>query len=213
MNNESIYHWIAVGSLGAAMSISIYFRSKANRAGDKIDASGEGRLILTLRRIFGLALWLSALVYLVNPAWMSWASLALPAWARWMGAAIMIACVPLIYWVFSSLGKNVTPTVAIRQEHSLVTHGPYRWVRHPLYTVGFLAFAGLSLLAANWFIAAVFLLGWSVLMKRTPIEEAHLVGRFGDEYRDYMQHTGRYLPKLKSMQSLSSRKKIAQNEM
>jgi len=38
--------------------------------------------------------------------------------------------------------------------------------------------------------------GWPVLMARTPIEEAHLVERFGDEYRQYMQRTGRYFPKL-----------------
>jgi protein-S-isoprenylcysteine O-methyltransferase Ste14 len=195
------------------MSISIYFRSKANRAGDQIDASGEGRLILTLRRIFGLALWLSALAYLINPAWMFWASLPLPAWARWMGASLMIACVPLIYWVFSSLGKNVTPTVVIRQEHSLVTHGPYRWVRHPLYTVGFLAFIGLSLLAANWFIAAIILLGWPILMMRTPIEEARLIERFGDEYRQYMQRTGRYLPKLKNTATLNNPEKTDPNGM
>jgi protein-S-isoprenylcysteine O-methyltransferase Ste14 len=201
MNNESIYHWIAVVSLGAAMSISIYFRSKANRLGDKIDPSQEGKLILTLRRIFGLALWLSALAYLINPAWMAWAYFPLPAWVRWVGAVIMVACVPLIYWVFSSLGKNVTPTVTIRREHSLVTHGPYRWVRHPLYTVGFLAFAGLSLLAANWFIAAVLIFGWPVLVMRTPIEERRLIERFGDEYREYMLRTGRYLPKLNSMQT------------
>ncbi len=213
MNYESIYHWIAVGSLVAAMSVSIYHRSKANRAGDQIDFSGEGKLLLTLRRIFGLALWLSAMAYLINPAWMSWASLPLPAWARWLGAVIMIACVPLIYWVFSSLGKNVTPTVAIRQEHNLVTHGPYRWVRHPLYTVGFLAFAGLSLLSANGFIAAVVLFGMPVIMMRTPIEEAHLIERFGDEYRQYMQRTGRYLPKLKSNPTMSSSENRAQNEV
>ncbi len=196
MSNETIFHLIAVVCLVAAMSISIYYRSKANRAGDKIDTSQEGRLILTLRRIFGLGLWLSALAYLINPAWMSWASLPLPHWLRWSGAVLMIAAVPLIYWVFSSLGKNVTPTVIIRKEHSLVTHGPYRWVRHPLYTVGFMAFAGLSLLAANWFIMLVMATGWPVLMARTPIEEAHLVERFGDEYRQYMQRTGRYFPKL-----------------
>jgi len=109
----------------------------------------------------------------------------------------MALCVPLIYWLFSSLGKNVTSTVAIRKDHALVTHGPYRWVRHPLYSVGFVAFTGFSLLAANWFILATLLLAFGVLMQRTPIEERRLIERFGDDYLEYMQRTGRYLPRLK----------------
>jgi len=199
MNNETIYQLVAIALLGAAMSISIYFRSQANRSGEKISSLEEGKLILTLRRVFGLALWLSALAYLINPRWIAWASLLLPAWMRWSGAALMAVCVLLIYWVFSSLGKNVTPTVAIRREHSLVTSGPYRWVRHPLYTVGFLAFTGLSLLAANWFIFAMLLLSFAVLVRRTPIEERRLIEKFGEEYRAYMQRTGRFLPRFKGI--------------
>ena len=200
MNTDTLFHTLAVVLLLSDASISIYFRRKAEHTGEKIDTRKEGGLILNLRRIFGLSLWLSALVYLINPAWMAWASLPLPHWLRWVGAGMMLVSVPLIYWIFSSLGKNVTPTVVTRREHTLVTHGPYRWVRHPLYTVGFLAFAGLSLLAANWFIALSLVLGMVPIAMRTPLEEAQLVERFGDQYRQYMRHTGRYLPKLESLE-------------
>ena len=111
----------------------------------------------------------------------------------------MLACLPLIYWLFSSLGKNVTPTVAIRKEHSLVTYGPYRWVRHPLYSVGLVLFLGLSLLAANWFIALAVLCGSPILALRTRIEEARLIEKFGDDYRQYMKTTGRYFPRLNQL--------------
>lgn len=197
MNNESIYRYVAIALLTATLSISIYFRSRAARSGDKISSLEEGPLILNLRRVFGLALWLSIFAYLVNPRWMAWSSLPLPPWARWLGAVLMALCVPLVYWLFSSLGKNVTSTVAIRKEHTLVTSGPYRWVRHPLYSVGLVAFVGFSLLAANWFIFAILLVAFGVLMQRTPIEERRLIERFGDDYLDYMQRTGRYLPRLK----------------
>jgi protein-S-isoprenylcysteine O-methyltransferase Ste14 len=202
MSTESFFHTISLVVIGSSMTISIYFRHKANQTGEKIDTAQEGAVILNLRRIFGLLLWLSILAYLINPAWMRWSSLPLPIWLRWLGVALMAACLPLIYWIFSSLGKNVTPTVVTRQAHSLVTHGPYRWVRHPLYTVGFLAFAGLSLAAANWFMGGVLLLGMIPLALRTPLEEARLIERFGDEYQAYMQQTGRYLPRLASFRSL-----------
>jgi protein-S-isoprenylcysteine O-methyltransferase Ste14 len=197
MNSESIYQFVAIAFLLPTMCFSIYFRSKAARAGDKISPIEEGPLILNLRRILGLTFWLSILVYLIHPGWMAWSTLPLPAWTRWSGAVLLALCVPLFYWVFSSLGNNVTSTVAIRSQHNLVTSGPYRWVRHPLYSVGFLAFIGFSLLAANWFIFTLVVLTFSVLMKRTPIEERRLVERFGEAYRQYMRTTGRYLPRLK----------------
>jgi len=197
MNGETVFQIAAIVLLLSGFSVSMYYRRKAAQSGEKISNRGEGGLIYNLRRLVGLGLWLGAFAYLVNPRWMAWSSLPLPAWARWAGAGVMLVCVPLIYWVFSSLGKNVTTTVAIRAQHSLVTEGPYRWVRHPLYTVGFLSFMGLSLLAANWFILLMLLLGTPVIAERTHIEEARLVERFGQQYRDYMRNTGRYLPKLR----------------
>ena len=70
-------------------------------------------------------------------------------------------------------------------------------VRHPLYLTVAVAIAGGSLVTSNWFL----LLGGSIplgfLVARTRIEEEKLVERFGDEYRDYMARTGRFLPRLR----------------
>lgn len=199
MDNETIFHILAVVVMVASLSISIYYRRRANQLAGEVSLEEEGSLILNLRRLFGLMLWLSSLVYLINPNWMAWSSLPLPSWLRWLGAVLMVFCLPLIYWVFSSLDKNVTPTVVTREDHNLVTHGPYRWVRHPLYTVGFLLFTGLSLMAANWFIFTTLILGSFVLIERTSKEEELLTERFGDEYRDYADHTGRFLPRFRNL--------------
>jgi len=198
MDPENIYRFTALALLASSMSISIYYRHRANRTNEPINTQEEGRLILNVRRVAGLLIWLSALLYLVNPRWMAWSSLELPAGLRWIGAAVMLVCVPLVYWVFSSLGMNVTPTVVTRRAHTLVTRGPYRWVRHPLYSVGLLMFLGFALLSANWMIFLAILLAFPALVLRTPLEEARLIDRFGDEYRAYMQRTGRYFPRLRS---------------
>lgn len=195
MTSEITYQWLAIALLGSAAAISIYFRSRANRLGERISSRDEGPLIRVLLRFTGLLLWGSALAYLLNPAWMRWAQLPLPEWARWAGAALMLACVPLIYWLFSSLGMNVTPTIVTRRAHALVTHGPYRWIRHPLYTVGLLAFIGFSLLSAMWVTPLLLMVGAPVLIRRTRIEEQQLIQRFGDEYLRYMQTTGRFFPR------------------
>lgn len=115
---------------------------------------------------------------------------------RWLGVAMGVAGDFLAYWVFTSLGNNVTPTVVTRKNATLVTHGPYRWVRHPLYLMGLLAYLGFALLAENWFLAILTVLAFSLLNLRLPKEEARLIERFGDEYRSYMQRTGKFLPRL-----------------
>jgi protein-S-isoprenylcysteine O-methyltransferase Ste14 len=125
----------------------------------------------------------------------SWCSLPLPAWLRWAGGAIGLFVVPpLLFWTFRSLGKNLTDTVVTRREHSLVTHGPYRWVRHPFYVVVFLWGMSLSLVTANWLLAALVVAVVAMLAARTRVEEAKLAERFGDEYRSYAGRTGRFIP-------------------
>lgn len=90
-----------------------------------------------------------------------------------------------MYWTLSSLGKNLTDTVVTRAEATLVTYGPYRWVRHPFYVTAGLLMASVTLLAANWLIGVSSLLVLVLLAVRTP-EEQLLIDRFGQQYRDYI---------------------------
>ena len=133
---------------------------------------------------------------MLNPAWMSWASMPLPMWLRWIGVVVLCIASALLWWTFRSLGKNLTDTVVTRQAHTLVVDGPYRWVRHPFYDCTALLALAVSLITGNWF----FLLGGVVLhglfMIRTRTEERNLLARFGDDYRDYVGRTGRFLPKI-----------------
>lgn len=181
----------------AGVSVGGYYRYKAEKAGEPISWNEEGVTVMVLLRVFGLVGWLAIIVYLSNPTWMRWSELPLPEFARWIGVVTGVISVPLLYWLFKSIGKNITQTVKTRKEHQLVTSGPYRWVRHPLYSVGTLLFLSLALMAANWFIALAALMGLVMLMIRLPKEEQNLIAQFGDEYREYMNHTGRLIPKLR----------------
>jgi len=195
--NENIFRILAVIILFTSIGISSYFRRKADKdTGEKISRKVDGSVLMTVIKIGGLVLWLSPLVYLINPHWMAWSKIGLPEWVRWIGVSIGVLCIALIYWLFSSIGSGITPTSATRKEHKLVTSGPYRWVRHPLYTVGSSMFISFGLMADNWFIAMLGALTFMIMAIRTPKEEAKLIEKFGDEYREYMKRTGRYLPKL-----------------
>lgn len=195
--NENIFRILAAIILLSGMGISSYFRLKADReSGEKISRRVDGTPLMTIIRLGGLVLWLSPFVYLINPAWMAWSKIGLPEGVRWIGVVLGIVCLLGIYWLFSSIGSGITATSATRQRHALVTSGPYRWVRHPLYTFGASLFLAFGMMADNWFIALLGILAFIAMAVRTPKEEANLIEKFGDDYRAYMERTGRFLPRF-----------------
>ncbi len=197
--NENIFRILAALILFTGMGISIYFRLKADKeTGEKISRKVDGSAMMNIIRFGGLILWLSPLVYLINPNWMNWSKIGLPESIRWFGVGIGILCALGIYWLFSSIGSGITPTSATRKEHKLVTRGIYHWIRHPLYTIGSSFIVSFGMMADNWFITAFGILAFILMAVRTPKEEANLIEKFGDEYREYMKHTGRFLPRLGS---------------
>ena len=195
--NENIFRILAAVVLMTGMGISTYFRRKADReSGEKLSRKADGNLMMTFIRIGGLILWLSPFVYLINPGWMAWSKIGLPEWVRWLGVGFGVLCVLGVYWLFSSIGTGITPVSATRKEHKLVTNGIYKYIRHPLYTFGSSLFLAFGMMADNWFIASLGVLAFIGMAIRTPKEEANLIEKFGDDYREYMKRTGRFLPKL-----------------
>ena len=100
-------------------------------------------------------------------------------------------------WAILSLGRAFTVVVEVNPGQSLVTSGPYRWVRHPMYTALFLVTVVYFLISANWFIGMTWI-GWIVGTVASTVrdEEAVLVAKFGDEYQAYMRRTRRFLPRV-----------------
>lgn len=196
MSREDPFRIALVVVMTLTMAVTVYHRLQAARTGEKISHREEGYLFTAVLRLFGLVLWVATFGYLFFPDRFAWAALPLPTWLRWVGVISGALCSLLMYWTLSSLGKNLTDTVVTRQNATLVTQGPYRWVRHPFYVTAALLMASVTLLTANGFIGVSSLLVLSLLTIRTPKEEQMLVARFGQSYRDYMARTGRFVPRL-----------------
>lgn len=195
--NDNLFRLLILAMMVTALSITAYFRRRAQRTGgDKIDRRQEGVPLMIVLRVTGFGLWLSVLAYVIDPAWIGFAALPVPEWARWLGFGLCLAALPLMVWMFRSLGNNITDTVQTRQNAQLVVRGPYRWIRHPLYSFGALFFIGLMLMSANWLVMLLGGIAFTMLILRTPKEEERLVERFGDEYRQYMARTARFIPGL-----------------
>ena len=133
------------------LPVGVYHRVKSQSTGEALDRRQEGVFILATLRPLGAAFWLGVFAWMINPAWMAWSSMSLPIGLRWAGVGFLVVGALMLVWTFRSLGKNLTDTVVTRQQHTLVQHGPYRWIRHPLYSSAALLVAALSLIAANWF--------------------------------------------------------------
>jgi protein-S-isoprenylcysteine O-methyltransferase Ste14 len=197
MNQEPTFRAVLGVGFLAVLLITLHHRLRSRASKEVLDRQQEGLLILATLRPVGLLLWLGVIVYLVNPAWMAWSSVSVPAWLRWMGAGLFAIGVGLLTWTLRGLGTNLTDTVVTRRAHTLVTHGPYRWVRHPFYDAMALLILAIALLAANWFVLVTGAIVFVLLAIRSRTEEAKLLARFGEPYRAYRQNTGRFVPKLR----------------
>jgi protein-S-isoprenylcysteine O-methyltransferase Ste14 len=193
---DSALRLVLLAVLAAILPVGIYHRVKSQATGESLDRRQEGVFVLATLRPLGAVFWLGLIAWMINPRWLDWSSVPVPLWSRWAGVPILLAGSALLVWTFRSLGKNLTDTVVTRKQHTLVSHGPYRWIRHPLYSSATLFLVALSMITANWFLFVTGVMVSGVLLLRTRTEEANLIARFGHSYRDYMDRTGRFLPKL-----------------
>lgn len=190
MSDDQVFQWVLIAAMAIIFPIAAYYRIRS-MTDEKLDRSREGPVFLIARVVLAGPFMLGLFAYLINPDWMAWSSLPLPLWLRWTGIALGAV---LLVWTFHTLGKNLTDTVVTRKEHTLVTHGPYRYVRHPFYVSLALAVLANSLATANWFLFLIGSATFVMLVLRTSREEACLLERYGVEYQTYMNQTGRFLP-------------------
>jgi len=195
MSDGDTFRIILLAGMLIVVPIAAWHRARAH-TGEKLDRRQEGLFILLILRPLGLAMIAGLIAFIVSPRAMAWSSLALPLWLRWTGVALGALAGALLIWTMRTLGRNLTDTVVTRKEHTLVTAGPYRWVRHPFYVAVGLAALANGLAAANWFLVVTGILVFVLLAVRSAKEEANLLARFGDRYAGYMRQTGRFLPRL-----------------
>lgn len=140
---------------------------------------------LTTNTLFGFAC-----------VWLPWGRFHVPGLAP--AALLLGACGLGLRWAaIARLGRLFTWRVAILEEHPLVTDGVYRWVRHPSYTGGLLAAAGVLLALGNAIPLALFAATHlPLVLHRVRIEEQVLAAHFGDAWQAYSGRTWRLLPGL-----------------
>ena len=115
----------------------------------------------------------------------------------WAGVAAMVLFLLVFIQSHRNLGRNFSVTLEIRETHTLVIDGIYRYMRHPMYFSFWLWAIGQAFLFPNWIVGGAGLLAVAFLyFRRIRREEQMMLETFGDEYTTYTNRTPRLIPRV-----------------
>ncbi len=193
----TIAFWALFGGL---LLMRVYFSLRVRRAGERlmpdreaVEREGRGMFAFRVAAFFLLIALL--VLYALGSPWINALAIPLPDWLRGAGFALGLASLALWAWTQMALGTEWSPQLQLREEHHLVTAGPYARVRHPLYTAMFGIGIAFALVTANWIFVLLAVAAIVGVIVRVPREEQMMLEKFGDEYRAYIGRTGRFFPR------------------
>jgi protein-S-isoprenylcysteine O-methyltransferase Ste14 len=163
------------------------------------DAKSEQRVTTQEKTLLGflfLAMFFIPLIFALTN-WLNFANYTLPAWAGWVGLAILAFALFVFWRAHVDLGLNWSPSLEIREKHELITKGIYGLIRHPMYASQWLWVIAQPLLLQNWIVGFLNLIVFiPFYFLRIQAEEKLMLDAFGEEYKNYMQKTGGVIPKF-----------------
>jgi len=190
---NSIFKIIYFSELVVATAIRKIYTSGKKDAELKIQKRSTIEPALLVLNGIGM---LIPIVYVFSTV-LDFADYALPDWLAWVGTVLFALAICLLWRSHKDLGRNWTVTVAMRNDHELVTSGVYTFIRHPMYSAHLIWAIAQIMLLHNW------IAGYSFLIVQVPFyliriknEEAMMIEQFGAAYKAYMERTDRIIPKL-----------------
>ena len=202
MNDDVVFLVLFVAIIFIGTGIRRYYTYKIEKTHQRLSVKerieemirAEGRTFTVL--LIAQSVYLIALLplYLLFSSSFLLFQMPFPNWLRWFGVGLGFLSVPFLAWVHYVLDKGWSVTLKLQTDHKLVTSGPYRRIRHPMYTVLIMYLLSWVLVSANLLFLIYYVLAILLTIMRIPKEERILLEKFGEEYRAYMKRTGRLLP-------------------
>ena len=117
-------------------------------------------------------------------------------WPFWLGAAVTVCGLLFAVWAREHLGRNWSRSVTIKEDHELITTGPYAMVRHPIYTGSLAGFLGTAIALSQVRGIVAFALIFVVFWAKLRMEEEWMRSQFREAYAAYADQTAALLPFL-----------------
>jgi protein-S-isoprenylcysteine O-methyltransferase Ste14 len=189
----TILHGFFLVGLVVAIVIRSRYGRHYRRTYTAAETRREGGFVWGLMALWGVSQILP-LIAIFTP-WLDGANYWLPPAAGLAGIPIFAVGVWLLWRSHADLSNNWSPTLELHEDHTLVTEGVYRLVRHPMYTAHWLWSLAQILLIQNWVAGWLPMIVFLPLYRlRVPREERMMLEHFGEAYRSYMNRTGRIFP-------------------
>jgi len=116
--------------------------------------------------------------------------------AEWSGVLLTVAGVAMAIWARWHLGSNWSGVVTLKEGHELIRTGPYRAIRHPIYTGMLLGLVGTAVTIGEVRGLLAVALAWFSFYVKARREESFLAQEFGAAFDEHQRHTGMFLPKF-----------------
>jgi len=205
MQLETVFRLLFVLAFVAMMAIRVYYQSQVVRDSGRLEIK-EGAPSLIAGSIAALVAIVFGAEYIVSPGFFRFAYvLAYPNWVRWLGALILAGGIMLLWASHHHLGRSFHSLIVAKEDQVLVETGPYRLIRHPIYSAYMMNYVGGGLLAGNLVLTIVPVTSYAVLVcLRMGKEEQVLIDKFGRRYVEYMQRTGRLIPRFRALSGKES---------
>lgn len=177
--------------------LRLYYKRKYSKVVCLQALSFEPRAIVILRWILGIALCFVMIDMLFFDTTIPYSYIMFPLQIQLIGLIIGLCALGLLWASHHALGSEFSPTIGTNQVKNIVTSGPYRCIRHPMYAAYILFFTGLIALTGSWLFGflGIAIIG-SLIFLRLPYEEAALIKRFPESYVQYKATTGALFPKI-----------------
>ncbi len=172
----------------------VYWQIKA------IKTKTTQRLEPAASRILRVVIFLIAIALLVTPRiplpWLYLPLWPVGLWPFWLGAAVTVAGLLFAVWARVYLGRNWSRSVTIKQDHELITTGPYALVRHPIYTGLLTGLLGTAIALSQVRGIIVLILFFVAFWFKLRMEEQWMRSQFGESYANYARQTAGLVPFL-----------------
>jgi protein-S-isoprenylcysteine O-methyltransferase Ste14 len=198
VDREIVFRPLFALAFIAMMGIRVTYQSRVLRDKRRIEIR-EGSLSLIAGSIAALTSIVFGAEYLFSPGLFSFAYvLHYPDWLRSFGALLLAVGIALLGFSHHHLGGSFHSLVVSKENQVLVETGPYRWIRHPIYTAYLMNYVGGGLLAGNLILTLVPVTMYAILVAiRMGKEEAVMRETFGQAYAEYEERTGRLCPRVR----------------